>query len=61
MVANQYKCGELFHRYHLQNIDKSSTIEESSEEVDGALVESDNQTDLPVLDESEVVPERTTK
>ena len=61
MVANQYKRGELFRRYHLQNIDKSSVIEENSEEVDGALVESDSQADLPVFDESEVVPVRTTK
>ena len=61
MAANQYKRGELFRRYHLQNIDKRSVIEESSEEVDGALVESDNQADLPVLDEAEVVPVRTTK
>ena len=61
MAANQYKRGELFRRYHLQNSDKSSVIEESSEEIDGALVESDNQADLPVLDEGEVVPVRTTK
>ena len=61
MAANQYKCDELFRRYHLQYIDKSSVIEESSEEVDGALVESDNQADLPVLDKVEVVPVRTTK
>ena len=52
MAANQYKRGELFRRPHLQNIDKSSVIKESSEEVDGALVESDNQADLPVLDEA---------
>ena len=61
MAANQYKRGELFRRYHLHNIEKSSVIEESSEEVDSALVESDNQADLPVLDEVEVVPVRTTK
>ena len=61
MAANQCKRGELFRRYHLQNIDKSNVIEESSKEVDGALVESDNQADLPVLDEVEVVPVRPTK
>ena len=61
MAANQYKRGELFRRYHLQNIDKSSVIEESSEEVNGALVEYDNQGDLPVLDEAEVVSVKTTK
>ena len=61
MAANQYKRGELFRRYHLQNIDKRSVIEESSEEVDGALVESDNQADLPVLDEAEVVSVKATK
>ena len=61
MAANQYKRGELFRRYHLQNIHKRSAIEESSEEVDVALVESDNQADLPVLDEADVVPVKTTK
>ena len=61
MAANQYKRDEIFRRYHLQNIDKSSVIEESSEEVDSALVKADNQADLPVLDEAEVVPVRTTK
>ena len=61
MSANQHKRGEIFRRYHLQNIDNSSVIEESSEEVDGALVESDNQADLPVLDEVEVLLVRTTK
>ena len=61
MDSNQYKRGELFRRHHLQNIDKSSVIEESSEEVDGALVGSDNQADLPVLDGAEVMPVRTTK
>ena len=59
MAVNQYKRGELFRRYHLQNIDNA--IEESSEGVEGALLESDNQADLPVLDEGEVVPVRTTK
>ena len=33
----------------------------TSEGVEGAFVESDNQADLPVLDEGEVVPVRTTK
>ena len=61
MAANQYKRGEPFHRYHHQNIDKSNVIDESSKEVDGALVESDNQADLPVLDEVEAMPVRTTK
>ena len=51
----QYKRGELFRRYHLQNIDNNA-IEESSEGVEGAFVESDNQAGLPVLDEGEVVP-----
>lgn len=57
---DQYKRGELFRRYHLENIDNNVT-EESSEVVDSALVESDNQSDLSVLDEVEVVPLRTTK
>ena len=61
MAANQYNSAELFRRKHLQNIDKSSVIEESSEEVDSALVESGNQADLLVLDEAEVVPVRTMK
>jgi len=60
MAVNQYKRGELFRRYHLQNIDNNA-IEESSEGVDSALVESYNQADLPVLDEVEVVPVRSTK
>lgn len=60
MAVNQYKHGELFCRYHLQNINNNA-IEESSERVESALVESDNQADLPVLDEGKVVPVRTTK
>ena len=60
MVVNQYKRCELFRRYHLQNIDNNAT-EESSEGVEGALVESDNQAGRPILDEAEVVPVRTTK
>ena len=59
-MANQYKRGALFRRYHLQNID-NNVIEESSERVDSALVDSDNQADPSVLDEVEVVPVRTTK
>ena len=59
-MAGQYKRGELFRRYHLENIDNNVT-EESSEVVDSALVESDNQSDLSVWDEVEVVPLRTTK
>ena len=58
MAVNQYKHAERFCRYHLQNID-NNVIEESSQGVDSALVESDNQTDLSVLDE--VMPVRTTK
>ena len=46
--------GELFRRYHLQNIENNAI--EDSEGVEGAFVESDNQADLPVLDEGEVVP-----
>ena len=59
-MANQYKRGGLFRRYHLQNIN-NNVIEESSERVDSALVDSDNQADPSVLDEVEVVPVRTTK
>ena len=44
----------FFRRYHLQNIDNNA-IEESSEGVEGAFVESDNQAGLLVLDEGEVV------
>ena len=58
-MADQYKRGELFRRYHLVNID-NKVIKESSEVVDSALVESDNQSDLSVLDEV-VVPVRTRK
>ena len=59
-MADRYKRGELFRRYHLQTID-NSVIEERSEGVDSALVECDNQADLSVLDDVEVVPVRTTK
>ena len=60
MAVNQYKRCELFRRYHLQKIDNNA-IEESSEGVVRALVEFGNQADLPILDEGEVVPVRTTK
>ena len=36
MAANHYKPGELFGRFHLQNIEKNSFNEENTEEVDGA-------------------------
>ena len=45
-MAGQYKRGELFRRYHLENID-NNVNEESS--------------DLSVWDEVEVVPLKTTK
>ena len=53
MAANQYKCGELFRRYHLQNIYKAVSLKK--------VLKSDNQADLPVLDEAEVMHVRTTK
>ena len=60
MAVNQYNRGKLLHRYHLQNIDNNAT-EKSSKGVEGALVESDNQADLLVLDEGEVMPVRKMK
>ena len=53
-MANQYKRGALFRQYHLQNID-NNVIEESSEGVDSALVDSDNQADPTVLDQLDEV------
>jgi len=36
MAANHYKPGELFRRFHLQNVVKNSFSEENTEEADGA-------------------------
>jgi len=50
MAANHYKPGELFRRFHLQNVEKNSLSEENTEDVDGASdnlsVESDNEAEL---------------
>ena len=50
MGANRFKPGELFRQFHLQNAEKNSFSEESTEEVNGVSdnlsVESDNQGDL---------------
>ena len=36
MTANHYKPGELFRRFHLQNVEKNSFNEENTEGVAGA-------------------------
>ena len=50
MAANHYKPGELFRRFHLQNVEKNSFSEEDTEEVasasDNLSVESDNKAEL---------------
>jgi len=47
MAANHCKPGELFRRFHLQNVKKNSFSEGNNEDVDGASdnlsVESDNE------------------
>ena len=50
VTANHYKSGELFRRFHLQNVRKNRFSEENTEEFDGTddnlSVESDNQAEL---------------
>ena len=63
MAANHCKPGELFRRFHFQNVEKNSFSEENTEEVDGASdnlsVESDYQAEMQ--NQAEVLPETTTK
>ena len=50
MASHHFKPGKLFHGFHLQNVEKNSFREETTEEVDVARdnlsMESDNQADL---------------
>jgi len=50
VTANHYKSGELFRRFHLQNVEKNRFTEENTEQFDGTgdnlSVESDNQAEL---------------
>jgi len=71
MAANNYKPGELFRRFHLQNVEKNSFSKENTEEVDGASdnlsVESNNEAELlkylkehkVTCDFNERIPSRT--
>ena len=63
MAASQYKPGEVFSRFDLQNVEKNSFSEENTEYDDGTSdnlsVESDNQ--VYVLQQAQVWPATTTK